>query len=98
MSQTFPEAKQVKELGLENATDNHIWEYAKSNGFTIITFDADFYDLVTLYGHPPKVVWLRIGNTSTQNLRNVISRHSELIRQFILNTDFKDIGCLEIDN
>jgi predicted nuclease of predicted toxin-antitoxin system len=36
---------QVRELNLENATDKEIWEYAKENGFTIVTFDADFYDL-----------------------------------------------------
>ncbi len=38
----FPEAKQVKEVGLENSTDMQIWEYAKVNHFTIVTFDADF--------------------------------------------------------
>ena len=38
----FPNAKQVKELGLENSTNLEIWEYAKSNGFTIVTFDSDF--------------------------------------------------------
>ena len=40
---------------LENASDRKIWEFAKKEGFTIVTFDADFYDLVTLFGHPPKI-------------------------------------------
>lgn len=40
----YPEAKQVKELGLENTTDLQIWEYARLNYFTIVTFDADFFE------------------------------------------------------
>lgn len=36
------EAEQVRTLGIENYTDKQIWEYAKENGFTIVTFDGDF--------------------------------------------------------
>ena len=64
----FPIVKQVRELGLENSTDIEIWEYAKSNSFTIVTFDSDFYDLSVVRGCPPKIIWLRIGNSSTENI------------------------------
>ena len=50
----FHEARQVKELGLENLTDFQIWRYAKSNNYSIVTFDADFYDYSLLKGHLPK--------------------------------------------
>jgi predicted nuclease of predicted toxin-antitoxin system len=50
---------QVRELNLENATDKEIWEYAKENGFTIVTFDANFYDFSIVWGHPPKIIWIR---------------------------------------
>ena len=50
----FPEARQVRELGLENVSDREIWNFAKNSNYSIVTFDADFYDLVTLFGHPPK--------------------------------------------
>ena len=56
----FPESKQVSDLNLEGLTDRRIWNYAKEEHYTIVTFDADFYDLVTLYGHPPKVM-VKIG-------------------------------------
>jgi predicted nuclease of predicted toxin-antitoxin system len=36
----LPFATQVRLLGLENAKDLEIWEYAKVNSYTIITFDA----------------------------------------------------------
>ena len=41
----FPDAKQVRQLGIENYSDIEIWKYAKENEFTIVTFDGDFYDL-----------------------------------------------------
>ena len=94
---TFPDCKQVRELHLENATDLEIWNYAKKEEYTIVTFDADFYDLVTLYGHPPKIIWLRMGNTTTQNLVHSIQSHFDIIKSFITDRDFYSIGCLEID-
>jgi predicted nuclease of predicted toxin-antitoxin system len=51
----FPNCGHVKELKLENKTDKEIWNFSKEEKFTIVTFDADFYDLVTLYGHPPNL-------------------------------------------
>ena len=40
----LPEARQVRQMGLENSSDKQIWEYAKEHDFTIVTFDDDFYD------------------------------------------------------
>jgi predicted nuclease of predicted toxin-antitoxin system len=93
----FPKAKQVRGVFLENASDRKIWEFAKKEGFTIVTFDADFYDLVTLFGHPPKIIWLRLGNSSTQNIIKCIENHFNLIEAFIKDDNYKNIGCLEID-
>ena len=39
----FPESKHVSQLGLYNATDIEIWQFAKSNSFHIVTFDSDFF-------------------------------------------------------
>jgi predicted nuclease of predicted toxin-antitoxin system len=94
---SFPEAVHVRDLGLQKATDKKIWEYAKEKHFSIVTFDADFYDLVTLHGHPPKIIWIRIGNTSTINLAAIFIRHSEIISLFLSDPDYKEVGCLEID-
>lgn len=93
----FPECGQVRELKLEDKSDREIWNFAKKEQYTIVTFDADFYDLVTLYGHPPKIVWLRMGNTTTDNLIKVLHNHSDIIRAFVTDKNYADIGCLEID-
>lgn len=88
----FPNSKQVRELGIENATDSKIFEYAKKNNFTIVTFDADFCGISVLKGFPPKIIWIRTGNTTTKNLEILIKNKSEVISQFF-NENF---ACLEI--
>ena len=88
----FPESKQVSELGLENASDTEIFNYAKRNDFAIVTFDSDFCNLNIMRGFPPKIIWIRTGNTATTNLENLLRKKSDLIRLFLS----EDYGCLEI--
>lgn len=61
-------AMHVNDFDLQFATDREIWKFAKENQYHMVTFDTDFYDLVTLYGFPPKIIWLRLGNTSSAHL------------------------------
>jgi predicted nuclease of predicted toxin-antitoxin system len=49
-----------------------IWKWAKSNGFSIVTFDSDFVDLSLVFGFPPKVIWLRLGNSSTERIAKTL--------------------------
>ncbi|MBX9850258.1 MAG: DUF5615 family PIN-like protein [Cytophagaceae bacterium] len=93
----FPAAKQVKELGLENSTDREIWKYAKENDYAIVTFDGDFYELSSYFGHPPKIIWLRTGNVKTEDLSKVILDKAELIKEFLTNDAYKEIACIEIE-
>lgn len=94
VEQSFPGTQQVRRLGLENNSDKAIWEYARKEGFTIVTFDADFYDLSLLLGHPPKLIWIRSGNTTTSHLVEMFREKSVQIKLFI---EHSDAGCLEID-
>jgi predicted nuclease of predicted toxin-antitoxin system len=96
LKSTFPNCAQVRALHLEDKSDKEIWDFAKKHEYTIVTFDADFFDLGTLYGHPPKIVWLRIGNTNTNNLINVLNNHANSISDFINSESYAQIACLEI--
>lgn len=89
----FPDTVQVRELRLEGKSDFEIWNYAKVNDFTIVTFEADFYDFSNLYGHPPKIIWLRTGNTRTINIASLLNSKANLINTFF---DDQEISCLEI--
>lgn len=93
----FSEAKQVRILGLENKSDSEIWSFCKENDYSIITFDADFFDISVLKGHPPKIVWIRSGNTSTNFLAELLIRNREVIKHFIESDEWKEVGCLEIE-
>jgi len=50
----FPGSDHVRNLDLMEADDRSIWQCARSNGFTIVSQDADFADLAMLLGSPPK--------------------------------------------
>ena len=94
----FPGPKQVRDLGLENSKDSIIWNYAKENNYCIVTFDGDFYDLGLIKGSSPKVIWLRLGNTSTQNIETILRKNYDLINTFLSDPNYIEIGCLEINN
>ncbi|MFF5384148.1 DUF5615 family PIN-like protein [Pedobacter suwonensis] len=89
----FPQSEQIRKLNLENKSDKEIWTFAGQNGFTIVTFDADFYEFSNLYGHPPKIIWLRTGNNTTLSIPQILLTKKELIIEFIKQAEF---SCLEI--
>ena len=64
----YPDSEHVKPLGLTNTDDAIIWEYAKANNFVIVSKDSDFHQRSLLYGHPPKFIYLRVGNCSTSRI------------------------------
>lgn len=59
LSVNYESSKHISNVGLSNATDIDIWNYAKIEQFVIVTFDSDFYDLSLINGCPPKIVWVR---------------------------------------
>ena len=64
-----------------------IWQHALDHGFVIVTKDDDFQRLSVLYGSPPKVIWIRLGNCSTVDIvRLLTERHNE-IEQFIADKE-----------
>jgi len=79
----FPDSQHVKTLGLTNTDDAVIWEYAKANDFVIVSKDADFHQRSLLFGHPPKFIYLRIGNSPTAKIVQILRDHFETICQFI---------------
>ena len=69
----FPETTHVALVKLEAASDNEVWNFAKLNHFVIVTKDADFYELsLTNNDNAPKVVWLRILNTSKNEVLKLL--------------------------
>lgn len=89
----FPDSTHISRVGLERALDREVWRYARDNNFTIVTKDADFGELSVVLGYPPKVVWLRLGNCTTQQIGQALRRECSAIT--ILETDVQ-IGVLSV--
>lgn len=96
LSDLFLGSKQVRQVGLDGATDKIIWDYARKNNFTIVKFDSDFFDYAIVHRIPPKIIWLRTGNTSTTKIAELLIREAANINEFIEESG--DKFCLEIFN
>ena len=94
LKSTFQNCKHVNDVGLDGKSDSEIWEFAKLNGYTIVTFDSDFYDLAVIKGIPPKIVWLRLGNTNTLTISHTLIQKKDLISDFC-RAENENV-CLEI--
>jgi predicted nuclease of predicted toxin-antitoxin system len=78
----YPDSEHVKTLGLINTDDAVIWEYAKTNGLVIVSKDSDFHQRSLLYGHPPKFIYLRVGNCPTSKITQILRDSLDTIIQF----------------
>ena len=89
----FPESAQVRQVGLDAADDSVIWRFAKNQGFVIVTKDEDFANRVARHGFPPRVVWLRVGNTSYGEMLVLLRKHTPAILRF---DGDPEVGCLAL--
>ena len=62
------EARAVRDVGLRDASDTAIWDFAARDGWIIVTKDEDFPERVLRSREGPPVVWLRIGNSTKRAL------------------------------
>ena len=87
LRKSFPGSEHVRLVKVR------IWRYAKDREFVIVTFDSDFYERGLVHGFPPKIIWLRCGNTSTENVLDLLRRHQSDIGDFAGDLSS---GCLEL--
>lgn len=93
LADLYPDSAHVRLLGMDQADDEIIWRYAKDNGFIIVTQDSDFNERSLVFGYPPKVVWLKCGNTSTGYVLDLLRRQQPDIVSFAADPE---LGCLEL--
>ena len=93
LSDLYPDSSHVYLVGLDRFSDQEVWEYARREGYMIVTKDADFSDLCMLLGFPPKVIWIRSENCKTSDIEILLRHHYSDIKA--LNED-KTLGVLTI--
>ncbi len=89
----YPDSAHVKALGLTNTDDSLIWDYAQENDYIIVSKDSDFHQRSILYGHPPKFIYLRIGNSPTSKIVNILRDNFDVITEFS-NSEIESILVL----
>ncbi len=90
----YPDSTHVSFVGLQNVNDFVIWQYAKDEGFVIVSQDSDFNDLSVLKGFPPYVVWVKSGNTRVSDIERLLRTHSIRLREFL---DNESLGLIELE-
>ena len=85
LADIYAESIHVREVGLRDADDFAIWQFAKLEGYAIVSKDSDFQQRSLLHGAPPKFIWLRVGNCPTKRIENLLRRYSAAIHTFNLD-------------
>jgi predicted nuclease of predicted toxin-antitoxin system len=83
LADIYPGSTHVHECGLGSADDEAVWQYAKDNGFTIVSKDSDFQERGVLRGYPPKIIWLRAANSTSAGIENLLRMALPIISRFI---------------
>jgi predicted nuclease of predicted toxin-antitoxin system len=91
LNDLYPNSNHLFNLGLDAVEDTIVWQYARDNKFIIVTKDSDFSELILLRGFPPKVIWIRIGNCTTNDVEDLIRSHGQEIKRF---NDNSSLGTL----
>ncbi len=87
LAELFPESVHVFETGLARHTsDQTIWNFAREDGFAIVTADSDFLALADERGAPPKVVRLENCNYRTAQVEELLRRNAVRITDLELST------------
>ncbi|OFZ68396.1 MAG: hypothetical protein A2V79_09325 [Betaproteobacteria bacterium RBG_16_56_24] len=82
LTDIYPGSRHVRTVGLLGADDLSVWDYAAEHDFLLVSKDTDFYERSLLFGAPPKIVWLRTGNSTVNETIALLRNQYIVIRHF----------------
>ena len=85
LSLLYPGSVHVYHIGLDTASDAALWDHARQQGYVIVTQDVDFSEMSELLGFPPKVIWIRRGNCSTDEIELILRQRRDAIADLDTN-------------
>jgi predicted nuclease of predicted toxin-antitoxin system len=77
LANLFPDSVHVRDISLKAADGIRVWDYAKADDLIIVSKDSDMHDRSFLFGYPPKVIWIRLGNCSTSDVEKLLRQKHE---------------------
>ena len=93
LAELYPHSAHVQTIGLDRSPDAPLWDYARDHDFIIVTKDVDFSDRSVIVGHPPKVIWIRLGNCTTDEIESALRNRHTQIKAF---HDDRELGVITI--
>ena len=87
LADLYPGSAHVRDVALAPAPDRAIWAHARDHGFVIVSKDEDFHRLSVLYGPPPKVIWIRLGNCSTEDVIRLLRERRRETETFVAHEE-----------
>lgn len=63
----------VRDISPLDTYDETLFSKAKGGADVIITKDIDLVNIVKRLGPPPRIIWMRMGNTSNAHLKSVLA-------------------------
>jgi predicted nuclease of predicted toxin-antitoxin system len=87
LADLYPGCIHVDDCGLAGCSDRAIWQHAGDHRLVIVSKDEDFQRLSVLYGAPPKVIWIRLGNCSTADIIRLLSERRNEIHRFVADEE-----------
>lgn len=87
LSDIYPEASHTSYEDLGTSKDRDIWTFAREHDYIIVTKDSDFNSLLALKGPPPKVIWIRTGNCTTDTIERLLRENADEIHELSENRE-----------
>ena len=87
LADLFPASDHVWKLSLHDVPDPSVWLYARAHDFIVVSKDADFSEISMELGFPPKLIWPRIKNWSTDQVHELLRSSYPRIVQFVETPD-----------
>ncbi len=91
LTDLFADCEHVFHYGDLQHDDHAIWEHATKSNAVIVSKDTDFSHMSMLWGPPPKVIWLAVGNASTGQIEKLLRSNVAMIGAFM---EKEDVGLL----
>lgn len=87
LADVYPKSAHVRDLGLLGKPDQNVWAYAAEHDFLLASKDTDFYERSLVFGAPPKIIWLRIGNSTVNETAALLRNQYITVRHFVDDVD-----------
>lgn len=83
LASAYPGSLHSATVVTRGASDEAIWTQARDGGFVLVTKDEDFQRMSVLRGAPPKVLWICLGNCSTDDIAELLEQSIDVVAAFV---------------